>query len=123
MNKLKLTKNIFRAKPLPDGLHHTLNKYFLYYVVVGGMPEAVRTFVQTSNIHDVVVVQKRIIADYENDIAKYASKAMKEKARECFKSIPDQLAKDNKNFNIKWSRLVEQHEVMEILLAGLQMQD
>ena len=88
-------------KPLPDGLHHTLNKYFLYYVVVGGMPEAVRTFVQTSNIHDVVVVQKRIIADYENDIAKYASKAMKEKARECFKSIPDQLAKDNKKFQYK----------------------
>lgn len=88
-------------KPLPDGLHHTLNKCFLYYVVVGGMPEAVRTFVQTSNIHDVVVVQKRIIADYENDIAKYASKAMKEKARECFKSIPDQLAKDNKKFQYK----------------------
>ena len=49
----------------------------------------------------VLEVQKRIIADYKNDIAKYASKTMREKARECFESIPDQLAKENKKFQYK----------------------
>ena len=87
--------------PLPDGLHNTLNKMFLHYIVVGGMPEAVLTYINTFNIYDVLEVQKRIIGDYKNDIAKYASKTTREKARECFESIPDQLAKDNKKFQYK----------------------
>lgn len=86
---------------LPEGLHMILNKMFLHYIVVGGMPEAVKTYVQTSNIYDVLDVQRRIINDYKNDIAKYSSKTIREKARECFESIPDQLAKDNKKFQYK----------------------
>ena len=90
-----------KEKPLPEGLHNTLNKMFLHYIVVGGMPEAVLTYINTFNIYDVLEVQKRIIGDYKNDIAKYASKTTREKARECFESIPDQLAKDNKKFQYK----------------------
>ena len=90
-----------KEKPFPEGLHNTLNKMFLHYIVVGGMPEAVLTYINTFNIYDVLEVQKRIIGDYKNDIAKYASKTTREKARECFESIPDQLAKDNKKFQYK----------------------
>ncbi len=88
-------------KPLPEGIHNTLNKLFLHYIVVGGMPEAVSEYINTSNIYDVLKVQKRIIDDYKNDIAKYATKDTRIKARECFESIPDQLAKDNKKFQYK----------------------
>lgn len=88
-------------KSLPESLHDTLMKLFLHYTAVGGMPEAVLTYIETSNLYEVLEVQKRIIADYKNDIAKYASKTMREKARECFESIPDQLAKENKKFQYK----------------------
>ena len=90
-----------KKEPLPDGLHEILNKMFLHYIVVGGMPEAVMAYISTSNIYEVIKVQKRIISDYKNDIAKYASKTTREKARQCFESIPDQLAKDNKKFQYK----------------------
>ena len=101
-DQILLYKNYFNEeKPLPDGLHNTLNKMFLHYIVVGGMPEAVMTYINTNNIYDVLEVQKRIIEDYKNDIAKYATKTIREKARECFESIPDQLAKDNKKFQYK----------------------
>ena len=90
-----------KKEPLPDGLHEILNKMFLHYIVVGGMPEAVMAYISTSNIYEVIKVQKRIISDYKNDIAKYASKTTREKARQCFESITDQLAKDNKKFQYK----------------------
>lgn len=86
---------------VPALIHDKLNELFLHYVVVGGMPEVVKTYIETSNFYDVKEVQKRILDDYKDDIAKYATKMMKEKVRECFESIPDQLAKDNKKFQYK----------------------
>ncbi len=87
--------------PLPSLIHDKLNELFLHYVVVGGMPEAVKAYVDTSNLYNVLEVQRRILDDYKDDIAKYSTKMMKEKVRECFESIPDQLAKDNKKFQYK----------------------
>ena len=87
--------------PMPSLIHDKLNELFLHYVVVGGMPEAVKAYVDTSNLYNVLEVQKRILDDYKDDIAKYSTKMMKEKVRECFESIPDQLAKDNKKFQYK----------------------
>lgn len=100
--QINLYKKYFdEGKMLPEGLHNTLNKMFLHYIAVGGMPEAVKKYVETSNIYDILEVQRRIIDDYKNDIAKYASKTTRERARECFESIPDQLAKENKKFQYK----------------------
>ncbi len=87
--------------PLPSLIHDKLNELFLHYVVIGGMPEAVKAYIDTSNLYNVLKVQRRIIDDYKDDIAKYSTKTMKEKVRECFESIPDQLAKDNKKFQYK----------------------
>ena len=87
--------------PVPSLIHDKLNELFLHYVVVGGMPEAVKAYVDTSNLYNVLEVQRRILDDYKDDIAKYSTKMMKEKVRECFESIPDQLAKDNKKFQYK----------------------
>jgi len=68
---------------------------------VGGVPEAVKAYIDSSNMYNVLQIQKRILDDYKDDIAKYSTKMMKEKVRECFESIPDQLAKDNKKFQYK----------------------
>lgn len=100
--RIEIFKSYYdERKPLPEVLHNALNKLFLRYIAVGGMPEAVLTFINTSNIHDVLEVQKRILGDYKNDIAKYARKSAREKVRNCFEAIPDQLAKDNKKFQYK----------------------
>ena len=93
--------HIKNRTPLPEVIHQKMNEIFLSYVIVGGMPEAVSKYVQTKSYADSLLVQRRIVSDYLNDIAKYALGADRIKARECFESIPLQLAKDNKKFQYK----------------------
>ena len=88
-------------KLVPDAIHEKLNELFLQYVVVGGMPEVVDIFVNTLDIRLVVEAQKRILNDYYKDLAHYATKDIKEKVRECYDSIPDQLAMENKKYQYK----------------------
>ena len=88
-------------KIIPESIHEKLNELFLQYIVVGGMPEIVDIFVKTSDIRLVIESQKRILNDYYNDLAHYASKDIKEKVRECYDSIPDQLAMENKKYQYK----------------------
>lgn len=90
-----------KGEVVPVAIHEKLNELFLHYIVVGGMPAAVKRYIDTSNMQEVSYIQKNILLDYKNDIAKYATKAMREKTRECFESIPEQLAKDNKKFQYK----------------------
>ena len=90
-----------KNEAVPTPTHEKLNELFLHYIVVGGMPAAVKKYIETSNMQQVIHIQKNILLDYKNDIAKYATKTMREKARECFESIPEQLAKDNKKFQYK----------------------
>ena len=62
------------------------------------MPEVVATYAETKSIKECLMIQRRIVNDYLNDMAKYAISGDKIKARECFQSIPVQLAKENKKF-------------------------
>ena len=62
------------------------------------MPHAVKEFVTTHNFANVLKIQKAIIKDYTDDIAKYAEGAERAKARACFLSIPKHLSKDYKKF-------------------------
>ena len=75
-----------------------MRELLLRYVVVGGMPEAVSTFFETNNMNDVLAIQHSIIENYKADMLKYALTEDKARIRECFESIPAQLAKDNKKF-------------------------
>lgn len=79
-------------------LNEKMHQLFRQYIVVGGMPEVVQSFVTEHNYCTVLKLQRAILKDYENDIAKYAESTEKVKARACFKSIPTQLAKENKKF-------------------------
>ena len=68
------------------------------YVIVGGLPEAVNCFLKTKNIERIYKLQRNLIAGYEEDMVKYADDADKPRIRECFESVPKQLAKENKKF-------------------------
>ena len=83
---------------VPDGIHKVMMELLYRYIIVGGLPEVVNTFVETKNIEFTYKVQRNLIAEYEEDMVKYADNADKSRIRECFESIPKQLAKENKKF-------------------------
>ena len=83
---------------VPDGIHNVMMELLYRYVIVGGLPEVVNTFLKTKNIELTYKVQRNLIAEYEEDMVKYADNGDKSRIRECFESIPKQLAKENKKF-------------------------
>ena len=69
-----------------------------YYYFVGGMPEAVDTFVATGDFRQVRAVHKTLLADYRDDFGKHAPQELKPKIEKIWDSIPAQLSKENKRF-------------------------
>lgn len=82
-----------------DAIHNRMQQLVQQYIIVGGMPKAVATFLDTHHIGEVAKVQRSIIEDYKTDMVKYALTADKSRIRECFESIPQQLARENKKFS------------------------
>ena len=68
------------------------------YYFIGGMPEAVQSFVEEKDFNEVRSIQKRILAAYEQDFSKHAPIEIVPKIRMVWNSIPSQLAKENKKF-------------------------
>lgn len=83
---------------VPDGIHKAMMDLLYRYVIVGGLPEVVNCFLETKNIDLIYQKQRTLIAEYEEDMVKYAKDDDKPHIRECFESIPKQLAKENKKF-------------------------
>lgn len=102
---LEYLKKCFSSKTkIQQPVHDTMNKLFYTYIVVGGMPEAVRIYVETHDIAQVVNYQKAILELYRLDIAKYADSSDKSKIKTVFDSIPSQL--DDKNRRYMLSQVV-----------------
>lgn len=93
-----LQNSLDSETPVPEALHNRMRRLLLQYTVVGGMPDAVQTFVETRQMDEVLRIQRDIVRSYEDDMVKYAEKKDKSNIRECFQSIPKQLAKENKKF-------------------------
>lgn len=94
------------------------------YYYVGGMPEAVQSYIDENDLMKVREIQKRIIADYEDDFARHISPALLQKVRMVWASVPSQLVKENKKFIYgalkKGSRAKEYEDAIEWLRnAGL----
>ncbi len=68
------------------------------YYYVGGMPEAVKSYVESGALQEVRKIQKEILNGYERDFSKHAPKDEVERIRQVWRSIPSQLFKDNKKF-------------------------
>lgn len=73
---------------------------FLDYCVLGGMPAVVRLFVENQSFEGTLAVQRQLVADYREDIQKYAEGLDKGRILNVFDHIPAQLAKENKKFQI-----------------------
>lgn len=100
-NKHKLKSFIEDQKviePIPYNLHEKLLTYFKEYLFVGGMPEAVFSYINQQNIYEVRKIQKNILNAYSLDFAKHAPKNQIMKINQVWNSIPNQLAKENKKF-------------------------
>lgn len=93
-----LKKNLETETPVPEALHNRMKQLLLQYTVVGGMPDAVQTFIDTKRMDVVLRIQRDIVRSYEDDMVKYAEKKDKSRIKECFQSIPKQLSKENKKF-------------------------
>ena len=93
-----IRKCLTQGTPVDDAIHFRMKELLHQYVIVGGMPEAVVTFLETRQIGKLLTVQRRIVDDYKSDMVKYAMPQDKARIRECFDSIPAQLAREYKKF-------------------------
>lgn len=73
---------------------------FLDYVVIGGMPEVVNTYIMNKNFSGTLEIQKQLLKDYEEDITKYVEGLDKAKVKAVYNHISTFLAKENKRFQI-----------------------
>lgn len=83
---------------MTDAIHATMCKLFYSYIVVGGMPDVVQTYVDTHDIAQVIARQREILELYRLDIAQYADGNDKVKIRAIFDSIPSQLNDKKRRF-------------------------
>jgi predicted AAA+ superfamily ATPase len=97
--QLSILREFFNKKEkVPTAVNNTMLGLLREYMAVGGMPYVVQTYIDTNNYALVYAEQTKIINSYLDDIAKYASETEKPKARNCYLSIPRQLAKETKKF-------------------------
>lgn len=73
---------------------------FLDYCILGGMPEVVRNYITKGTFEGSLKTQKQLLADYKEDIRKYAEGLDQTRILNVFNHIPVQLAKENKKFQI-----------------------
>ena len=82
---------------VPQFLHQQIMARYREYLVVGGMPEVVSTFLGNVDLERTLSVQRDIVSGYRNDISKYAGRD-KLLAKSVFDAIPSQLSKQDKRF-------------------------
>lgn len=87
--------------PLPAALHDAAMQLYRQYLVIGGMPECVRQFVDTRNYILVRHTQDTILASYLNDMSKYNNLNQIKKTRLAYDNITVQLSKKNTRFQYK----------------------
>jgi len=88
------------GRPIPESINATFGRLFLEYCACGGMPEVVGTYVEDGTFTNVRRIQERLVSDYRDDIRKYAEGLDASRIERVFNSLPAQLAKENKKFQI-----------------------
>ena len=88
-------------EPMPDALHQKAIELYRYYLITGGMPACVDSFVTNGKLVLMPTIQNEIVNNYVADMAKYAEPSETVKIRACFNSVHTQLAKENKKFQYK----------------------
>lgn len=87
-------------KPLTNTQFDVMMNNFKDYLITGGMPEIVSTFIDNKNFSGILSMQQKLLTDYEEDITKYAGGLDKSKILDAYKKIKIFLGNDNKKFQI-----------------------
>lgn len=112
-----------RAWDSMNAMNEKLTELLRQYYFTGGMPEAIKKYVETADVRKVREIQREILDAYERDIAKH-TKSQAERIHQVWNSIPAQLARENKKFIFgavrKGARAATFEEAIQWLLdAGL----
>ena len=93
-----ILKHMIDIKPFNETEMQVYKTLFLDYCVLGGMPEVIRRFIETGTFSGSLSIQEQIRLDYEEDVRKYAEGLDQTKIIRIYRSVPSQLAKENKKF-------------------------
>lgn len=96
----ELYQHMRDVKPFSQLQMDVLYELFRDYVVVGGMPEVVKTYISNKNFSGVLSMQRQLLGDYEEDITKYVEGLDKAKVKAVYNHISAFLAKENKRFQV-----------------------
>lgn len=94
-----ITECFNKQKPLGQALHRKAMDLFRLYLIVGGMPQAVKAYVDTKDFDRVDAAKRRILKLYREDIRKHA-KGYEMKVEAIFDEIPSQLRNQNQHFKL-----------------------
>ncbi len=97
-NLVEYMKSIRNVENIPDIFFNQLEEKLKAYFIIGGMPEAVKVWVNEKNIELVNKVQDDILKAYESDFSKHTNNSEANKISLIWNNIPSQLAKENKKF-------------------------
>ena len=96
---LEMLKDKFETvRPVDEFIHQKLLALFFVYLIVGGMPDAVKTYIATKDIREVDKKQRDIVTQYKEDFSQYESEDKKVKLISIYDIIPSELNKQNKKF-------------------------
>ena len=90
--------HMLENKPFNENELSIFKELFLTYSVLGGMPDVVKQYLETGTFSGTLDLQNQIRLDYEEDVRKYAEGLDQTKIISVYRSIPAQLAKENKKF-------------------------
>ena len=105
MNRDDLIKQIQnhyeKNEKIDNSIHELCLKLYRTYLVIGGMPEVVQTYLDEQKTIAAIDIQSEILLSYERDMTKYADNGLSNRIISAFDSIPVQLAKENQKFQYK----------------------
>lgn len=90
--------NIHKEQQIEDIFHNQLLEIYNYYLIIGGMPECVSSWIKYKDASKIEQIQKELIEIYENDFSKHNGKVNSGRILMVFRSIVSQLAKSNEKF-------------------------
>lgn len=96
----ELLEHMQELRPFGELTKNICESAFLDYCILGGMPAVVREYIQKKTFEGSLDTQRQLLADYKEDIRKYAEGMDQTRILNVFNQIPVQLAKDNKKFQI-----------------------
>jgi predicted AAA+ superfamily ATPase len=95
---LQLLRELTTPAPISNPFHEKMIKLLRYYFIIGGMPEAIATYLKKDSFLEVRKVQRSILDAYSLDFSKHAPKNELMKIMAIWSLLPSQLAKENKKF-------------------------